>query len=139
MTLAQAEVGAKTNETVHFQPLLAPLGMADAVVTFDALHSVKANIAWLVETESTRYIAVIRTNQPTAHRQSATQPRQDIAVRHTRLARYYETIPARCGTVIRWAVIGIRVRRLTRADRRRGRARTRAYGPQPDKLVDSVE
>lgn len=43
-TLAQVEVGAKTNETRHFKPLLAPLDLADAVVTFDALHSVKVNI-----------------------------------------------------------------------------------------------
>ncbi|MEV7731577.1 ISAs1 family transposase [Streptomyces sp. NPDC088921] len=45
VTLAQAEVGAKTNETTHFQPLLAPLDPAGAVVTFDAPHSVKANIS----------------------------------------------------------------------------------------------
>jgi hypothetical protein len=37
-TLAQAEVGAKTNETKHFQPLLARLDLAGTVVTFDALH-----------------------------------------------------------------------------------------------------
>ncbi|MFE5142369.1 hypothetical protein ACFRDV_32725 [Streptomyces fagopyri] len=37
--LAQVEVGAKTNETTHFRPLLAPLDLTDAVVTFDALHS----------------------------------------------------------------------------------------------------
>lgn len=65
-TLAQVEVGAKTNETRHFKPLLAPLDLADTVVTFDALHSVKANINWLVETKRAHYIAVIKTNQPTA-------------------------------------------------------------------------
>ncbi|MGX5182917.1 hypothetical protein ACWKT5_08860 [Streptomyces avermitilis] len=41
MTLAQAEVGAKTNETTHFQPLLGPLDLAETVATFDALHSVR--------------------------------------------------------------------------------------------------
>ncbi|MDX3099199.1 ISAs1 family transposase, partial [Streptomyces sp. ME19-03-3] len=40
VTLAQAEVGSKTNETRHFQPLLAPLDLEGGVVTFDALHSV---------------------------------------------------------------------------------------------------
>ncbi|MEH0547954.1 ISAs1 family transposase [Streptomyces sp. B21-105] len=44
-TIAQVEVGAKTNEVRHFKPLLAPLDLADTVVTFDALHSVKANIS----------------------------------------------------------------------------------------------
>ncbi|MEV6029307.1 ISAs1 family transposase, partial [Streptomyces sp. NPDC052036] len=82
MTLAQVEVSAKTNETTHFQPLLAPLDLAGTVVTFDALHSVKANISWLVETKKAHYIAVIKTNQPTAHRQLASLPWRDIAVQH---------------------------------------------------------
>jgi predicted transposase YbfD/YdcC len=83
VTLAQAEVGAKTNETTHFRPLLAPLDLTDAVVTFDALHSVKANISWLVETKNAHYIAVIKTNQPTAHGQLAALPWRDIPVQHT--------------------------------------------------------
>src|SRR5690606_8218753 len=62
-TLAQAEVGAKTNETKHFQPLLARLDLAGTVVTFDALHSVKANLTWLVEEQKAHYIAVIKKNQ----------------------------------------------------------------------------
>ncbi|MCX4571910.1 ISAs1 family transposase [Streptomyces sp. NBC_01571] len=83
VTLAQVEVGAKTNETTHFQPLLAPLDLAGTVVTFDALHSVKANVSWLVETKKAHYIAVIKTNQPTAHSQLADLPWRDIPVQHT--------------------------------------------------------
>ncbi|MEU0968662.1 ISAs1 family transposase [Streptomyces sp. NPDC005917] len=83
VTLAQAEVGTKTNETTRFRPLLAPLDLAGTVVTFDALHSVKANISWLVETKKAHYIAVIKTNQPTAHSQFAALPWRDIAVQHT--------------------------------------------------------
>lgn len=83
VTLAQAEVGAKTNETRHFRPLLTPLDLADTVVTFDALHSVQANISWLVETKKAHYVAVIKANQPTAHRQLAALPWSDIAVQHT--------------------------------------------------------
>lgn len=83
VTLAQAEVGAKTNETTHFRPLLAPLDLAGAVVTFDALHSVKANISWLVEAKKAHYIAVIKTNQPTAHSQLAALPWRDVPVQHT--------------------------------------------------------
>ena len=83
VTLAQVEVGAKTNETTHFRPLLAPLDLAGTVVTFDALHSVKANVSWLVEIKKAHYIAVIKTNQPTAHRQLAALPWRDIAVQHT--------------------------------------------------------
>lgn len=72
--IAQVEVGAKTNEVRHFKPLLAPLDLADTVVTFDALHSVKANITWLAETKKAHYIAVIKTNQPTACAQLAALP-----------------------------------------------------------------
>ena len=82
-TLAQVEVGAKTNETRHFKPLLAPLDLADTVVTFDALHSVKANITWLVETKKAHYIAVIKTNQPTAYAQLNALPWTSIKVQHT--------------------------------------------------------
>ncbi|MGV9394709.1 ISAs1 family transposase [Streptomyces olivaceus] len=83
LTLAQAEVGSKTNETAHFRPLLEPLDLTGTVVTFDALHSVKANVTWLVETKNAHYIAMIKRNQPTAHRQLAALPWPDIAVQHT--------------------------------------------------------
>jgi len=82
-TPAQVEVGAKTNETRHFKPLLAPLDLAGAVVTFDALHSVKANTTWLVETKKAHYIAVIKTNQPTAYAQLAALPWTSIKIQHT--------------------------------------------------------
>ncbi|MGW4897366.1 transposase, partial [Kitasatospora sp. NPDC004240] len=44
---------------------------------------------------------------------------------HRRLARDYEASPARSETMIRWAMIGVMIRRLTR-----GRPATRP-GPQP--------
>ena len=36
------------NETSHFTELLKPLDLNGAVVTFDALHTVRANLDWLV-------------------------------------------------------------------------------------------
>ncbi|MGW5210597.1 ISAs1 family transposase [Streptomyces sp. NPDC004051] len=83
LTLAQAEVGAKTNETMHFRPLLEPLDLDGSLITFDALHSVQANVTWLVETKKAHYIAMIKRNQPTAYRQLAALPWPDIAVQHT--------------------------------------------------------
>lgn len=83
LTLAQAEVGTKTNETAHFRPLLEPLDLDGSLVTFDALHSVQANVTWLVETKNAHYIAMIKRNQPTAYRQLAALPWSDIAVQHT--------------------------------------------------------
>ncbi|MFF7580985.1 ISAs1 family transposase [Streptomyces sp. NPDC008061] len=82
MPLAQAEVGTKTNETAHFRPLLEPLDLDGSLVTFDALHSVQANVTWLVETKNAHYIAMIKRNQPTAYRQLASLPWPDIAVQH---------------------------------------------------------
>ncbi len=83
VALAQAEVGTKTYETAHFRPLLEPLDLDGTLVTFDALHSVRANVTWLVETKNAHYISVIKANQPTAYRQLATLPWRDIAVQHT--------------------------------------------------------
>lgn len=83
LTLAQAEIGSKTNETTHFQPLLAPLDLAGTVVTFDALHSVKANVTWLVEVKQAHYIAVIKTNQPTAWAQLDGLEWTAVPIQHT--------------------------------------------------------
>ncbi|MFW6720715.1 ISAs1 family transposase [Streptomyces sp. MAR4 CNY-716] len=83
LTLAQAEVGTKTNETAHFRPLLEPVDLDGSLVTFDALHSVQANVTWLVKTKNAHYIAMIKRNQPTAYRQLAALPWPDVAVQHT--------------------------------------------------------
>ncbi|MFI1569182.1 ISAs1 family transposase [Streptomyces sp. NPDC020490] len=83
VTLAQAEVGSKTNETRHFQPLLAPLDLDGDVITFDALHSVKANVTWLAETKKAHYVAVIKPNQPTAWAQLDGLDWHAVAIQHT--------------------------------------------------------
>ena len=62
--LDHLEVDAKHNETSHFTELLQPLDLAGAVVTFDALHTVRANLAWLTTEKKGHYIAVIKRNQP---------------------------------------------------------------------------
>ncbi|MFE3267300.1 ISAs1 family transposase [Streptomyces sp. NPDC059215] len=82
-TLAQAEVGSKTNETRHFQPLLAPLDLDGDVITFDALHSVKANVTWLAETKKAHYMAVIKPNQPTTWAQLDGLDWHAVAIQHT--------------------------------------------------------
>lgn len=83
VTLAQTEVGSKTNETRHFQPLLDPLDLKGDVITFDAPHSVKANVAWLVETKNAHYVAVIKPNQPTAWAQLDSLDWNAVTVQHT--------------------------------------------------------
>ena len=65
--LDHLEVDVKHNETSHFTELLEPLDLDGAVVTFDALHTVRANLNWLVEEKKAHYIAVVKKNQPLLH------------------------------------------------------------------------
>jgi predicted transposase YbfD/YdcC len=65
--LDHLEVGVKHNETSHFTGLLGSLDLAGAVVTFDALHTVRANLDWLAGEKKAHYIAVVKQNQPLLH------------------------------------------------------------------------
>jgi predicted transposase YbfD/YdcC len=62
--LDHLEVDVKHNETSHFTGLLEPLDLDGAVVTFDALHTVRANLDWLAREKKAHYIAVVKNNQP---------------------------------------------------------------------------
>ncbi|WP_347177115.1 transposase [Parafrankia sp. EAN1pec] len=59
------QVDAKTNETTVFRRLLRPLDLTNVLVTADALHTVRANLDWLVTAKNAHYLAVIKKNQPT--------------------------------------------------------------------------
>jgi predicted transposase YbfD/YdcC len=65
--LDHLEVDVKHNETSHFTALLEPLDLAGAVVTFDALHTVRGNLDWLASQKKGHYIAVVKGNQPLLH------------------------------------------------------------------------
>ena len=65
--LDHLEVDVKHNETSHFTELLEPLDLDGAVVTFDALHTVRANLDWLADDKKAHYIAVVKRNQPLLH------------------------------------------------------------------------
>jgi predicted transposase YbfD/YdcC len=65
--LDHLEVDVKHNETSHFTELLEPLDLDGAVVTSDALHTVRANLNWLAEDKKAHYIAVVKKNQPLLH------------------------------------------------------------------------
>ena len=65
--LDHLEVDIKHNETSHFTALLEPLDLDGAVVTFDALHTVRANLNWLTSKKQAQYIAVVKKNQPLLH------------------------------------------------------------------------
>jgi hypothetical protein len=65
--LDHREIDVKHNETSHFAELLEPLDLAGAVVTFGALHTVRANLEWLAGEKKAHYIAVVKANQPLLH------------------------------------------------------------------------
>jgi predicted transposase YbfD/YdcC len=72
------EVGVKHNETSHFTELLGPVDLDGAVVTTDALHTVRANLDWLVTDKKAHYIAVVKRNQPLLHAQIRALPWRQV-------------------------------------------------------------
>jgi len=76
--LAQARVGGKTNEITCFAPLLAPLDLAGAVVTADALHAQREHAEFLVTQKEAHYILAVKNNQPSLYAQLTSLPWRDI-------------------------------------------------------------
>jgi predicted transposase YbfD/YdcC len=76
--LDHLEVDVKHDETSHFTELLGPVDLAGAVVTFDALHTVRANLDWLVTSKKAQYIAVVKQNQPLLHAQVRALPWRQV-------------------------------------------------------------
>jgi len=76
--LDHLEVDVKHNETSHFTALLDSLDLAGAVVTFDAPHTVRANLDWLVTDKKAHYIAVVKRNQPLLHAQVRALPWRQV-------------------------------------------------------------
>jgi predicted transposase YbfD/YdcC len=81
--LDHLEVDVKHNETSHFTELLGPVDLDGAVVTFDALHTVRANLDWLVSDKKAEYIAVVKRNQPLLHAQVRALPWRQVPVGST--------------------------------------------------------
>ena len=48
------------------------------MVTFDALHTVRANLDWLVKDKKAHYIAVVKRNQPLLHAQVRALPWRQV-------------------------------------------------------------
>ncbi|WP_242606622.1 ISAs1 family transposase [Protofrankia symbiont of Coriaria ruscifolia] len=74
----QVEVEAKSNETTAFPPLLAALDLTGVTVTFDAMHTVRANLDWLVTAKNAHYVAIVKANQPLLHTRLARLPWVDV-------------------------------------------------------------
>src|ERR1700722_1129213 len=68
----------KYNETSHFTGLLQPLDLDGAVVTFDDLHTVRANLDWLAGEKNGHYIAGVKRNQPLLYARVKALPWQQV-------------------------------------------------------------
>lgn len=79
--IAQGQVDARSNETPAFIPLLDGLASGNTVVTADAAHTQHANGPWLRERDA-HYIAVVKRNHPSLHKQLKNLPRADVPVDH---------------------------------------------------------
>jgi predicted transposase YbfD/YdcC len=78
VVLGQRQVAAKSGETSCFTDLLGPLNLHGAVVTADALHTVREHAAWLVEHKHADYIMVTKGNQKHLHAQLKNLPWRDV-------------------------------------------------------------
>jgi predicted transposase YbfD/YdcC len=78
LLVGQREVDSKSNETTAFRPLLARLDLTGKILTFDAMHTVRANLDWLVTEKDAHYLAVIKGNQPTLKAFLAALPWADV-------------------------------------------------------------
>jgi predicted transposase YbfD/YdcC len=76
--LDHVEVDVKHNETSHFTELLGSADLEGAVVTADALHTVRANLDWLISEKNAQYIAVVKRNQPLLHAQVTALPWRQV-------------------------------------------------------------
>ena len=76
--LAQAGVDGKTNEITAFAPLLAPLDLAGAVVTADAMHAQREHAQFLVTAKHAHYILAVKNNQPSLYAQVKSLPWRQV-------------------------------------------------------------
>ena len=84
--LDHVEVDVKHNETSHFTELLGPLDLNGTVVTSDALHTVRANLDWLVSQKNAQYIAVVK-QQPAAAARPGHRPALGSAAMYSLLCQ----------------------------------------------------
>lgn len=93
--LDHLEIDVKHNETSHFVELLAPMDLAGVAVTFDALHTVRANLDWLVATKHGHYVAVVKRNQPLTYAKLKALPWKNVPAGATTRERGHGRIETR--------------------------------------------
>ncbi len=85
--LAQTRVDGKADEITQFAPLLAPLDLAGAVVTADALHTQREHAEFLVTAKNAHYILVVKKNQPGLYARLRNLPCRSVPVNDRQAGR----------------------------------------------------
>jgi predicted transposase YbfD/YdcC len=80
VVLAQRQVDGAPGEVPAFQPLLADLDLAGAVVTADALHTHPDAAEFLVTSKQVHYLFCVKANQPTLLARCARLPWHHVPV-----------------------------------------------------------
>jgi hypothetical protein len=70
--------GGGGRPSTAFAPLLAPLDLAGAVATADALHAQREHAQFLVTEKNAHYILTIKNNQPSLHAQLKSLPWRQV-------------------------------------------------------------
>ena len=78
-TLAQREVGAKTNEIPELAPALEGLDLTGMVITLDALHAQREAARLITEDHGARYVMFVKANQPPSSHESPLSSRAPTA------------------------------------------------------------
>ena len=82
IVVGQRAVREKTNEIPELPHLLAPLPLAGAVVTADAMHAQKETARYLVEEKEADYLFTVKENQPTLRQDIATSTVETFSSAH---------------------------------------------------------
>jgi hypothetical protein len=84
-------------------------------VTFDALHTVRANLEWLVTEQKVHYAAVIKKNQPNTHRRTKKLPWRKVALAVTTRDRGHGRVESRTLKAVHVEKLGIDFPHLSQA------------------------
>lgn len=123
VALAQADVGAKTNEIAMFAQLCVRIDdLTGAVVTADAMHAQRAHAEYLVLERGAHYLLTVKGNQPALRQQLAALPWKQVPTAHTSTDRGHGRIESRSikivsvarGIVFPHAAQAIQITRQTR-------------------------
>jgi len=69
ISIAQKEVGEKTNEIPELKNLLSPLNIKGTNVTTDAMHTQVESATFIVREKEANYTMIVKDNQPTLKKQ----------------------------------------------------------------------